>query len=152
MYKTKKGSKDIIKIVHQWFNLNFYEATRTLFVRKENRNNDFIQQFLLFCVSLRCTFTTVPWCMRLHSSPCNQGAAHLVSMPECRLLRQQHHIHASWYCSERTLKTDTEEIIIFVFFARFMKFRLNHWWTILMMSLLPFLVLNVSVALLSMQS
>ncbi len=26
----------------------FYEATRILFVRKENKNNDFIQQFILF--------------------------------------------------------------------------------------------------------
>ncbi len=33
-----------------------YEAMRILFVRKENKNNDFIQQFLLFCVSLRRTF------------------------------------------------------------------------------------------------
>ncbi len=35
---------------HQWFSRNFYEATRILFVRNENKNN-FIQRFLLFCVS-----------------------------------------------------------------------------------------------------
>ncbi len=31
---------------HQWFNCNFYEVTRIPFVRKENKNNDFIQQFV----------------------------------------------------------------------------------------------------------
>ncbi len=31
----------------------FYESIKILFVHKENKNNDFIQQFLLFCVSLR---------------------------------------------------------------------------------------------------
>ncbi len=36
-----------------------YEATRILFVRKENKNNGLIQQFLLFCVSLRHTVMRV---------------------------------------------------------------------------------------------
>ncbi len=49
------------------------------------------------------------------------------------------------------------KVVIFVFFAHknysrsFIKLRLNHGWTILMMSLLPFWALNMSVALLSMQ-
>ncbi len=44
-----------------------------------------------------------------------------------------------------------------IFFAHkkyscsFIKLRLNHWWTILMMSLLPFWALNVEVVLLSME-
>ncbi len=38
-FKTQKCSKDIVKIVHfhQWFNHNF--------IRKEKKNNGFIQQF-----------------------------------------------------------------------------------------------------------
>ncbi len=34
-----------------WFKLNF-ESMRIIFVCKENKNNDFIQQYLLFPVSL----------------------------------------------------------------------------------------------------
>ncbi len=30
---------------HQWFNRTFTKATRILFVRKENKKNDFTQQF-----------------------------------------------------------------------------------------------------------
>ncbi len=60
-FKAQKCSKDIIKIVHvhQWFNLNFTKLWE-YFVCKENKNNDFIQQFLLFRVSLGRAFTTVP--------------------------------------------------------------------------------------------
>ncbi len=36
-----------------------------IFVRKEKRNNDFIQPFLLFCVSLRRAFTRAPRHMRV---------------------------------------------------------------------------------------
>ncbi len=66
-------------------------------IRKENKNNDFNHQFLLFCVSLPRAFTRVSRCMRVHSSACKQGAAHPGSTSECRVLRQQHHTHASWY-------------------------------------------------------
>ncbi len=41
MIKVQKGTKNIGKVVQ----LEFYEATRILFVRKENKNN-FIQQFI----------------------------------------------------------------------------------------------------------
>ncbi len=34
-------------------------------MHKENKNNDFIQQFLLFHDSLRCTFMRVPRHMRV---------------------------------------------------------------------------------------
>ncbi len=46
MFKAPKGSKDIVKIVHltSVVQPEFYEATRILFVCKENKNN-FIQQF-----------------------------------------------------------------------------------------------------------
>ncbi len=42
-----------------------------LFVYKENKNNDFIQQFLLFLVSLHHAVTRVPRHMRVHSSACS---------------------------------------------------------------------------------
>ncbi len=32
------------------FQHSFYESTRILFVHKENKNNSFIQQLLIFCV------------------------------------------------------------------------------------------------------
>ncbi len=46
--KAQKSMKDIIKIVHlpSVVQYEFYEATRILFMRKENKNNDFIQQFV----------------------------------------------------------------------------------------------------------
>ncbi len=48
MIKVQKRSKDIGKIIHvtSGVQLEFYEATRILFVRKENKNSDFIQQFV----------------------------------------------------------------------------------------------------------
>ncbi len=97
------------------------------FVHKENKNNDFIQQFLLF----RVAFMRESRCMHVH---CKQGPAYLGSMSERRLLRQQHHKYASWYSRERS-STDTEEkkfvnkVVIFVFFIysrSFITLRLNH--------------------------
>ncbi len=67
-----------------------------LFVYKENKNNDFIQQFILFLVSLHHAFTRVPRHMRVHSSAC--------SILEYRLLHQQHHTHV-WMHKD----FDTEE-------------------------------------------
>ncbi len=40
---------------------------RKYFVREENKNKDIIQQFILFRVSLWCTFMRVPWHMRTQS-------------------------------------------------------------------------------------
>ncbi len=54
MFKVQKGSKDIVKIVHVTSVVQpyFYEAMRIPFVCKENKDNDFIQQFLLLiCVT-----------------------------------------------------------------------------------------------------
>ncbi len=112
-------------------------------MHEENKNNNFIQQCLLFCVSLRRAFMTVPRRTQVHFSACKQ---------------------VSWYSCQRASKTNTEEktlmnkIFIFVFFTHtekrsFITLRLNTdaTWTILTMSLLPFWVLNVSVVLQSMQ-
>ncbi len=45
---TQKSMKDIAKIVHlpSVVQSEFKEATRTLLLSKENKNNDFIQQFV----------------------------------------------------------------------------------------------------------
>ncbi len=48
--KVHKSMKSIVKIVHlpSVVQSELYEATRILFVCKENKNNDFIQQFFSF--------------------------------------------------------------------------------------------------------
>ncbi len=97
---------------------------RILFVHKENKNNDFIQQFLLFRDRLQCAFTRVPRCIGVHSSACKQGTAHAF----CFLCTQIIFVASKNY----SWTTDVK-------------------WTILTMSLLPFWALNVSVALLSMR-
>ncbi len=59
----------------------------------------------------------------MFSTACKQGAVHLGSVSDHRLLRQQHYTHALCYSRERASKTDTEEkkllnkVIIFVFFV-----------------------------------
>ncbi len=104
------------------------------FVPKENKNNDFIQQFLLFRVSLRCALTTVQWHMRVHSSACKQGTTY-------RVLRQNAH---------RRLKLLSSHYFSFLcaqqFSRSFIKLRLNLWCHSDYFND----VLNVSVALLSM--
>ncbi len=47
-FKAQKRCKDIVKIFHVTSVVQpyIYEATRILFVHKENKNNKFIQQFL----------------------------------------------------------------------------------------------------------
>ncbi len=76
---------------------------KNTFLCKQNKNNDFIQQFLLFRVSLWHTFTTVPQntcvCIPL-----------IVNKPRCvRLMRQQHQTHAPRHSCKYMSKTDTEE-------------------------------------------
>ncbi len=51
-FKAQKRSKDIVKIVHLWS----YENT---FLCTKNKNNEFIQQFIFFHVSLHHPFTRV---------------------------------------------------------------------------------------------
>ncbi len=126
---------------------------KNTFLCKQNKNNDFIQQFLLFRVSLWHTFTTVPQntcvCIPL-----------IVNKPRCiRLMRQQHQTHAPRhsckYMSNKKCQTCWIKSF-FVFFAHkkyscsFIILGLNHWTILLLrMSLLPFWVLNVVVILLS---
>ncbi len=103
---------------HQWFNRN----VMNFFVCKENKNNDFIQKCLLFHVSLWCSFMTVPQRMRVHSSACKQGTAHVCSMSECGLLRQQHHMHASY----RAVKNKFEFRIFVEFKIKMQKCQPRH--------------------------
>ncbi len=58
MIKIQKGSKDINKIVHISGSTVMLSSYEILFVRKDNKNNNFIQQFLLFWVS-QLPFTRV---------------------------------------------------------------------------------------------
>ncbi len=127
---------------------------RIPFVHEENKNNDFIQQFIFFRVS--------SWCMRVLQEPTFWCRTWMC----CGLFTSiGMHRHASWYHREHPSKTDTEEnkllnkVIILVFFThkKYSRSFIYHgWttdvtWTVLTMSLLPFWALNVSVVLLSMQ-
>ncbi len=96
---------------------------------------------------------------RVHSSACKQCAAHAFSTSAAS--------HACVVLSWTRVKDWEGEVVLlkllFLFSLReknpysrsFIKLRLNHWnvtWTILTMSLQPFCALNMSVALLSIQS
>ncbi len=61
MINVQKYSKEIGKIIHVTSGVqpSFYKATKILFVRKENRNYDFIQQFVS-SVSPWCHFREYP--------------------------------------------------------------------------------------------
>ncbi len=60
-------------------------------MHKENKNNDFIQQFLIFRISFRRMFMRVSRHMRVHSSAYKQGTEHPGSTSECRLILQLNH-------------------------------------------------------------
>ncbi len=51
-FKTQKGGKDIVKIVHvtSVVQHSFYEATIMLFLCKENKNDNFNQQFIIWSI------------------------------------------------------------------------------------------------------
>ncbi len=81
--KAQKHRKDIVKIVcvTSMVQLWFCEATRILFVRKENKNNYLIPQFLLFHVSLNHAFTTHVVCKGFW---CRTSANHKLLGALCR--------------------------------------------------------------------
>ncbi len=66
-FKAQKGSEDIVKIIHVTSVVRNF--MRIIFVCKENKINDFIQQFPLFRVSLTRAFTRVPRRMRVVQAP-----------------------------------------------------------------------------------
>ncbi len=107
-------------MLHQWFNLNFMKLQELLFVHKENKNNDFLQQFLLF-QSVSAAIhenTTMNAC-----GATDAGAGVLMQSPDAlSIVYKQRNAHIcivvlSWMTAE----TDPED-----------------------MSLLPFQALNVS--------
>ncbi len=118
---------------------------REYFLCAKKKKKDFIWQFLRFCVIL-CLQTS---------------AAHLGSMSERRLLRQQHHTHALWMCKDWHGR---EKLFIKVkkklncahktFSRSIIKWLMNHWCHMVYfidVLILRFWLLNVSVALLSVQ-
>ncbi len=122
--------KDIAKIVHlpSVVQSELYEATRILFVRKENKNNDNNLSHLsaaphgyVFYISLRFDLnknSVSVWCgwHRTAYAVCVQRIISKMALRWCR-----------W---DKLLN----KVVIFIFFAykkysrRFIKFRLNHWW------------------------
>ncbi len=74
MINVQKHSKEISKIIHVTSGVqpSFYKATKILFVCKENRNDDFIQQFVS-SVSPRCHFREYP--LHVNSIRCSVSAA-----------------------------------------------------------------------------
>ncbi len=67
---------DIIKMWHQWFNYNFTKL-REYFLYKENKNNDFIQEFffkknLVFC-HYQEYLCAEEWTRMLRGTLCNRG-------------------------------------------------------------------------------
>ncbi len=59
MFKAQKDSKDTVKIVHvtSVVQSQLYEATIILFVCKENKNKDFIQQYIFYLLRIFYKFT-----------------------------------------------------------------------------------------------
>ncbi len=85
--KAQKRSKDIIKVIHLALvvSLKFYKATRILFVRKENKNNDFIQQFVFSASPYSAILESITYvhnvCQRCETTKCSCGSVveHCVS-------------------------------------------------------------------------
>ncbi len=141
-----RNSKDIVKIVHvtSVVQPQFYEAMRILFVHKENKNNKFIQQYLL----LQITYSAIMESTTMHA---HCFSLHVNKAQRMRVLHQQHHTNALFTCictPDNGGRRDLEEkncwIKLFVFFAhkKYTHSFVNYgWttdvaWTILLMSLL----------------
>ncbi len=108
-------------------------------MHKENKPNDFIQQFLLLHVCLCCTFMRVTRCMRMMLLMQEPAFSRRTQMCCALFTIRGMHTHASWYSHERVSKTNMEEKkllnkdVIFVFFAHeknthsFIQLWLNPW-------------------------
>ncbi len=116
---------------HQWFNRNFMKL---LFVRKENKNNDFIQQFVSSASPYFGEYHIRKQCMlRIYADTLFT----LFTLWSER--KQRIRVHSlfmyvilskiGWRGGDKLLN----KVIIFVFFAHkkysrsFVKLRLNHW-------------------------
>ncbi len=67
--KVQKSMKDIVQIVHlpSEVQSECYEAMRIIIVRKENKNDDFIQQFVYSVAYLKHYFGEYPLDTRAHT-------------------------------------------------------------------------------------
>ncbi len=143
---------------HQWFILNFIKLRECFLCTKIDLFfNNFLSSVSLFDACSWEYYNAYVWCCwcRSRRSDVEPGCAALCFQAE-------EYTHVSWYSHEH-VSTDTEvkkllNQVVFVFYAQsFFVATLNYgWttdvtWTILMMSLLHFWVLNVMVVLLSMQ-
>ncbi len=109
---------------HQWFNRDVMKLRKYFLCAKKAK--------------IMNLFMRVPQRMRMHSYACEQVTVHACFTLECWLLRQKHHMYASWYSCEWQ-RTDAEKkksfniVVILVFFEHktyshsFIKLRLNHW-------------------------
>ncbi len=80
--KAQKRSKDIIKVIHLALvvPLKFYKATRILFVRKEKKNNDFIQQFVFSASPYSAILESITYINKhVHMCSCGSVVEHCVS-------------------------------------------------------------------------
>ncbi len=136
---------------HQWFNLKSMKLWEYFLCAKKTKITTSIQQFLLFHVSLRHTFTRLPQsmdAMLLMQEPVLRCRTQMC----CDLFRSRGRLtYALWFSRERASQTDTAEKNLSIknifthkkYSYSFIKLRMNHWCHIW--------VLNVSVALLSME-
>ncbi len=94
-FKGQKGSKDIIKIFHVTSVVQPYifEATRILFVRNENKNNDLFN-------SLWRAFTRVPRHMHVVLLTQEPAFWHRTQIHCALFTSRGMHTHTSWYCCE----------------------------------------------------
>ncbi len=104
--------------------LQFYEATRILFVCKENKNNDFIQQFLLICVIIHHAFTTVPRRM------CSASGFYISIPAPASAVSHACVVVLLWTCVKDS--QGREDIVqlsgyFYLFSRSFITLRLNHW-------------------------
>ncbi len=129
------------------------------FLCEENKNNDFVQQFLLFHVSLRHTFIRVLWCMRvvlLTQEPAFWTRMHCTWFQaendfdredyKQKMILTERITSRKWFWQRGWLcKFCTKSILVA---SQNDRWTTDVTWTILTMSLLPFWALNLSVVLL----
>ncbi len=77
----------IIKIIHvtSGVQLYFYKATRMLFVRNENKNNDFIQRFVSSASPYSAILESITYvnnvCMQIHCLRSDQSVNYVNMFP-----------------------------------------------------------------------
>ncbi len=137
MINVQKHDKEIGKIIHvsSGVQLNFYEAARILLVRKENKNNDFIQQFVSFVapfwrVSTERMLLCVSCATRISCFHSNQSVNKRIRV----VWLTQNRIYCLRSVDNLQNGATVNKVVIFVFFSykkyslSFVKLQLNPWW------------------------